>query len=389
MKTMRTLPLLFLLASTAGAQQFQNTYGFLTANSAVPGTVSQSAAATWYATGLMPFANQTMSNPQFYSNTSFGSPGLTGDVTLSVCPDSGGSPGTCASPIATSSTIVSATSPGWISFSGISVSLTAFHQYWLVLTNTSSGATKYFSWRTFAAMTPNAISGGFTGEQMKTSANSGGAWTTTAGAVAAFRVQYASSYAGFPYTTAALNGVTNQKLYGSHTWGPTFTMPPNVSMNMKGCEFMYIAVGSPTGNLECQVWSDNGTTATLLATSDLTLPASQVDTTARSGAFLFATPVVLAAGTTYHLALIDTAADSSSNYFDANLVTVDSDANSLALLPFGGTLKASYCLSTCTLSASWITTYDIPLFSIMLDPAGEFNSTGGGGAVQRIVGYVK
>ena len=147
MKTMRTLPLLFLLASTAGAQQFQNTYGFLTANSAVPGTVSQSAAATWYATGLMPFANQTMSNPQFYSNTSFGSPGLTGDVTLSVCPDSGGSPGTCASPIATSSTIVSATSPGWISFSGISVSLTAFHQYWLVLTNTSSGATKYFSWR--------------------------------------------------------------------------------------------------------------------------------------------------------------------------------------------------------------------------------------------------
>jgi hypothetical protein len=386
---MKNSILLCLFGAVAFGQQFQNTYGFMSINSMTAGSLAQSAAATWYTTGLMPWTSATLSNPEFYAASSTGSPTTSGDVTLWVCPDVGGSPGTCPSPIATSSTIASATAPGMIAFTGISVALTAYTQYWLVVTNSSSGGTKYFSWRYYTSVPPNMIAGGFTGQQVKTSTNSGSTWTTSNNSVAAFRVQLGSSYAGLPLVTSAVNAVTNQKLYSSHTWGPTFTMPPHVSMNMKGCGFAYLTVGTPTGNLECQVWSDNGTTATLVATSNLVLSSAQVDTSVRFGALLFTTSVPLVGGTTYHIALINTAADSSSNYYNANMFTVDSDVNSLGILPFGGTLKGAYCLGTCTTSSNWVTTYDIPIFSIMLDPGGEFNSTGGGTAVQRISGYVK
>jgi hypothetical protein len=150
-------------------------------------------------------------------------------------------------------------------------------------------------------------------------------------------------------------------------------------MNVKGVAFGVSKTGTPTGNLRVRVYTDSGGTSTLVATSDVAIAPANVLTGSYWTNFLFSSPVTFVGGTVYRVVLSEsTQSDSSSNFYNYFFITVDSDANSLTLLPFGGTLTAAYCLATCTTTSNWVTTYDVPLFALLLDPTGEFSSSGGG-----------
>lgn len=76
--------------------------------------------------------------------------------------------------------------------------------------------------------------------------------------------------------------------------------------------------------------------------------------------------------TTVRVSCADASADSSSNYYRGQELTVDSDSNSLNLMPFEGTAQKTTYNGT-----SWTdTNTGIFPFALLLDSTGEFGPPG-------------
>lgn len=387
---------LFTLACFAQQPTIYQEYGmkiYFDTNGGSAQTLNTAASggysATWLAYGFVPTVSDSVVKLRAYLHAITGSLGTT-DLVCDLYSDSSGSPG---SSIATSNTLTStASAPGWVEFISFSASptLTAFTQYWVVLRNANASPTSNYPTYSF-----NVQAGvlNLPTSSVQTTANSGGSWTkSTSNPYPIIRIQYTGgTYQGYVIETinvvagGALNA--NHKIHSTVEAGVTFTTP-TVQFSAIGCGFLITKVGTPTGNLQCELISDNGSTVSIVATSTSAYTPSQVATVQYWSAFYFSSPVTLSASTKYRMVLVEsTQSDTSSNYYGANTTFVANDANSLALLPAQGTWRGTYCAATCGTRANWT---DDPsnaeIGTLLLNPAGEFVSSGGGGASTYPIG---
>jgi hypothetical protein len=120
-----------------------------------------------------------------------------------------------------------------------------------------------------------------------------------------------------------------------------------------------------------------------LQATTFAIPKANVSGTGYYTAY-FPSTVAITPGTIVRVTISNTAADSSSNCFrGGNEYTIHNDANSLALMPFEGTLgKSTYNGSTWTDTAT--TFYP---FTLLLDTDAEFAAGGGAGLSRAFTGF--
>jgi hypothetical protein len=334
-------------------------------------TLALSAAATWLAYGFVPEAAKTLSAVRAYLSAVNGSPATT-DITCALYSDSSGAPN--ASLESHSITSVPAAGGGWGDWAGFTTALTAGTQYWLVFANgNASPATNFPTYRWLNNVLPAIYgSGSKYGWFKQHSTNSGGAWGTTVAPAGGWRLAYADgTYDGSPFSTS---GSSADQVYAARESGVKFTTPPNAVVNVRGLAFGLASNnGSPTGGVWFRLY--NGTT--LLATTN-TIASGNVNAQGWYES-CFSAAQVIQPGTVLRATFGDAGGgDSSSNYYRGTELTIDSDAHSLALMPFEGTAQKTYLNSTWT-----DTTTGIFPFALLLDVTGEFGASGGlgGGAM--------
>jgi hypothetical protein len=307
-------------------------------------------------------------------------------VTPYIYSDNAGVPG---SPVANGTGVESGViSAGQVdsAWTGTLPALTEGTQYWVVLKCTSGTSViiqYYYNSGTLLGCP------GITGSS---SAGSGISWRATvdsgvidtwagsniAGAVGV-RIKITdgtdTAYSGLQITAvAAAQTGASSRCYGTQQPGFVVTTPANGLVRVKSVIMPIGKTGTGQGALCCKVFAGTSTTAT--ATSR-TIPEANIDpgdlTTYQ---FTFSSPVELAAGSVYRF-VISAAAGDSSNYYFIYGVTIDSDAQSLALKPWG--------ISLCVLDTTWDadTTTTMPLAGIILDsiqpfgvPSGDFPDPG-------------
>jgi hypothetical protein len=185
---------------------------------------------------------------------------------------------------------------------------------------------------------------------------------------------------------------TNYRIYSTRQAGSVFITPTNGSMNVRGCFLTVSHVSTPTGSAQCLLYQDSGTSQTLLATSVSQYAPADAETAINSRwtPFYFSAPVALSPNTKYRVVMAETAnADAATLYWIAETASVQSDAATLALLPFGGTLRGTYCVSTCTTTANWTDDpLNLPVAALILDASAPFASTGGAGTY-KAAGYIQ
>ena len=335
-------------------------------------TTQLNAAATWLAFGFIPRISKTINKVRVFVSAVAGTLAAT-DLTCDVYSDTPGQPNASLG----STSNIGGTAPtgaGWIEFQGLSVALTSGTQYWLVFKNvnavpgTNNATYRYVTSGIDLVFAAKATSLKAAGACVDTTTNSGSAWTAANNLVAGFRIGYSdSSYEGLAISNVAA-GTDN--IFGSNEVGVKFTSPANAILNVQGIAFTAESVGTPTGNLRFRLYNNT----TLLATTDNLVCSIPTATLGDWCASYFSSDQVIQPGTTLRATMSDSAADSSSNCFKSgNEVTVDTDANSLALLPFQGTLQKTTFNGT-----TWTdTNSSIMPFALILDSAGEFASSGG------------
>lgn len=342
------------------------------------------AAANWGALSFTPDSGRTLSAVRAYVSDITGT--LAGsDITCSLY-DSTGTGGVPGSAIESgklpSATITGA---GWCNFTGFTTALTAGQMYWLVFKNVNGSPASnwcHFQFITTGLASP-LVSDNISSRNAwarGTSTNSGSAWST-ANQYMGVRIAYADgSYDGSPCAVAAAAG-SGDGVYGSRESGVVFTTPPSGVLKVAGLGmFIPSKTGSPTGLPRFGLWS--GSSPSLVAYTN-SLP-NGIPTTAWYSAY-FSSTQTLQPSTTYRATLGETTqSDASGNRFNNQEVSWDTDSNSLALLPFEGTVKKTYFDGS-----SWSdTSGSIFPFALLLDPAGEFGAGASGAPLSRIfTGY--
>jgi hypothetical protein len=330
-------------------------------------TFNANAANNWLGLGLLaPPGGKTLNTVRMTVSTITGSLAAT-DLTCDVYSDLPGAPN--ASLASTNNIGGSPPVVGWNTWQGLSQVLTAFTQYWLVFKNVNGvPGTNFPQWRYVSNATASPFmernstnkNCGFTSV---TSTNGGTSWSAISSGVGGFRLGFSDgSFFGMPMTNSTTGA---DHAFGANEVGVKFTSPANCVLAVAGIGFQCEALGAPSGQLRFRIY--NGTTL-LGTTANLALTVP----TALTGNWLysyFASDVVVQPSTVLRVTMSDSAADNTSNcYLTANDCTVDSDANSLPLLPFGGTL-----MKTTFNGTTWTdTNTSILPFALLLDDAGGF-----------------
>lgn len=332
------------------------------------------AAANWAAYGFTPDANRTLSTIRVFVSARAGT--LTGtDVSCSVWDSSGtgGVPGAqlAAGPFFPTATITAA---GWYTFTGMSTALTAGQTYWVVVQNGNATPASNFPSLSWYSGTTNAPLVGLTTRQFwgrATSSNSGGAWSFSSN-FQTFRVGYADgSFDGVPVQAIAPT-IAAFRAFAANEVGVQFTSPANATLNISGLAMgVAVATGAPTGTPRLGLWSGPAGSPTNLGYANL-LTTTITGTQWVYG--YFGADVVIPPGTTCYVTLGETGggSDTSSNAWNLEEFAVDTDANSLILLPINGTMQKAY-LSSGTFALSTAAIYPVAL---LLDSGGEFSSAG-------------
>jgi hypothetical protein len=229
---------------------------------------------------------------------------------------------------------------GWYTITGFNTALAFGTHYWIVFKNTNAvPATNYPTLRTLYTE-PTEMGTSFRGWcWMYRSATDNAdpnlaSWNTANnGSAAGVRFGFSnSSYDGFPISA----GSGGLKSYGANKSGASFVAP--ATMTLIGVSMQFGRAGSPTGTASYELYEG----ATLLASTDSIVP-SETNTSVYYTPLYFSTAQTLRKGVLYRIVLADSATDSASNYYYVVGALFDTDANSLALAPLGGTLKyASY-----------------------------------------------
>ncbi len=308
-------------------------------------------------------------------------------LTAKLVSDNAGVPNYTSGVIETGTESAALSAGNWYTLSGFTTTsnLTAGTQYWIVLVcTTGTSVTVQYTIPGTLAFPPigayTAGSGMSWGETSATSADTGSTWTGGYGGIAGFRIGFTdgtdNAYRGIAISAFAwANGATEKLFTDTGTAqevGSRFTMPANAKVSVCAVGMQARQSGPPTGNLRFRIYS--GSEMTLLGTT-LGIPPGNV----RSGGLnfyisRFTTPITMSAGTLYTVTAGNTAADDSTHYHSVYKYTIQNDATSAGLLPFGGMVLAKNS------GGSWSTvTTEVVPFAIYLCTGSEFLSVSAGG----------
>ncbi len=343
---------------------------------AINAVASGGFSANWLAYAWNPGESKTLNAVKVFASAVGGTLANT-DLVCDIYSDTAGT-GPNASLASSSTVTATPTGAAWVEFTGFSLALTAGTQYWIVLRNanatpaTNSITYRYGAANQFIGVALSESNGTYGSGVVKTSTNSGGAWSNSTAAYSwGWRVQYSDgTYDGAPFSAVSGLSAANGA-FGKQAVGIQFVTPPNAVLNVRGAMLQFGKSGTPGGAV-FKLY--NG--STLLATS-ATIPVANITQT-RCWSSLFPSTVVVNPGTTLNLVVADlTTADTSSNVYLPNAFTVDNDANSFALTPFEGTLRKAVTTDYTAGSPTFSTdqTAVIP-FALILDSTGEFFPSG-------------
>jgi hypothetical protein len=362
--------------------RYGQSLGLLTPGSVSIGSTALNAAATWFALSFVPDSARTLSAFRAYVASVTGTLGPN-DVTASLY-DSSGSSGAPGAAIETGKVpTATITAAGWYDFTGFTTVLTAGLQYWIVFKNGNAAPASNLPIMRFVntpLIQPVIGNGNGRGQWGRaTTTNSGTTWSQTLGSFVG-RIAYADgTFDGQP----AQNAVASDLVYGSREAGVKFTTPANAALRVRGLAMQeFSKTGTPTGAPRLGLWTGS-TPSNQGYTVDL--PTTLIGGQLQWLVGYFASPVTVQPGTICRATFgEDTNADSSSNAYAVAQLSLDSDSNSLALLPFEGTLQYTLFDGTST----WTDTAAAAVpFALLLDSAGEFGVlAGSGGRRPKLVG---
>jgi hypothetical protein len=338
-------------------------------------TIQLNAAANWFALSLVPDQARTLSAVRAFVSAFAGTVNA-GNITCDLY-DSAGTGGVPGSAIESGKTTGAIAAAGWYDWTGFTTALTANQQYWLVWKNVNgTPASNNVTFRWLTGNVASFLGGSSNNRQawgQATSTTSGVSWSNNPGRYAG-RIAYADgSYDGIPTSNVTSAG-SGDGVYAARESGMKFTSPANGVLKVAGLAMLVAAkTGSPTGSPRLGLWT--GTTPSLVAYTN-SLPATAISGVQWVYSY-FASTQTLQPGTVCRVTLGETAqSDAVGNRWNNQEITWDSDANSLALLPFGGTCRKTYFDG----SSTWTDTAGSLFgFALLPDTAGEFGSGGGTG----------
>lgn len=263
---------------------------------------------------------------------------------------------------------------GWWEWTDFTYTLTAGTRYWLVFKNTSAAPnTDYPTFRYGVNETWAMPYLGTRGEwslARGASTTDGATWGTNTIGICGFRCELNDSgtprYFGTPIQSLGLVA-SSVGVYATREVGVKFTTPANCRVNVRGMCMFTTKVGTPD-DLELRLYTGNTLTAEAAV-----IPASKIGGSAYYSA-MFAAAVTLQPATAYRAVIGNSGAGGdTSNYYRTVSYTIENDANSKALFPWG----SRRCYFD---GSSWDDTVDTEIvpWGLILDSEGEFATAGSG-----------
>lgn len=343
-------------------------------------TTTLNSAGTWIACGFTVPEALTLNNARMCFGVKTGTI-VAADVTASLYSTTATSGSTIFKPNALldgpRNCDSAPTAVGFYSFSGFTYALSANTLYWIVIKNVhATPASNYprVMYNTIKGHNYNYAAGNSTIYDQLTT-DSGTTWTNS-GRHQSLRVGFSNGdYYGCLFGSASFSTTAGgYGVYSTREEGMKFTTPANVALNVRG---VGIAAGgfsgTPTGEPRIRLYT--GSTPTLIATANcFRKPSGQYYPQVE----WFDDVYTIDPETVVRITLGETTqSDTSSNYYRTNLIPLDTDSNSVGLLPYGACATyyngTSWSDSSSNLIPAWL----------ILDDQGEFTASGGGGGSVR------
>lgn len=382
----KLLLIITLLPSVLFAADEQNalkehTVGYLSIYPAAgTSTFSLNAAANWPAYAYVPSITKTIKKIRIDISALAGST-IAGDASLELQGDTNGAPNGTA---VETKTATPAT--GFLEFATFSTSLTAGIRYWFVLknVNVADPTANYFTVR-YPSNSNGGVrsffgaNGGRIGYKwaraVKTTTNSGGAWTN-ASMGANYRLEFTDgTFAGNPVDTVALSSAA-EGIYGTRKLGVLFTIPAGYPTFNTACITMPVTTTGTPGTLHYSIYT--GATPSLLDDTNV-LPLANNDNEEWEP-LCFSTIRPLTPGTIVRVVAATDGTGSNVNYWRLYKYTIENDANSKALTPFGGLQMTYFDGSTWT-----DTSTSFFAFGLNLDVNGPYTVPAGTSVAQAVI----
>jgi hypothetical protein len=274
-------------------------------------------------------------------------------------------------------------------FTGFNLALSAGTEYRIVLKNvngTPASNNVQLSWnKSFNQPTLLGVGGNLSGVggsniaetfEVRTTTTGISGFSTSSFNAPAWRLGYSDgSYYGFSqggeFSLDGVFGSSSGTVFGTRETGVILTTPLSAVWSLRGGAFIISMVGNPVADLRLRLYQG----VTLIATS-ATVPRSLFQTGAATSfvSFYFPSTVTLRPGTQYRLVVGVVSGGDSSNLWKINGYLVDTDANSVPLLPFATPGNpTNYPLGTWFDGSVWAQkTNWMPAFAFLLDTDGEF-----------------
>jgi hypothetical protein len=345
--------------------------GFIPTGGPTPGTptISLTTNTTFIGYSFIAPAATSLSTTRCFSAGAIGGTGGTIGCTLQT--DNNGAP---------SGTVIDTLSVGtvannsYITATGVTnPTLTLGTKYWCVWSNSDAApATNFIR----AMFMNNTVAFSVSGDDAATTTN-GTTWTQkNCGGGARFDFADGSNL-GFPVTVQGALPLA-QGVYQANEAGIQFTTPANGKLVVRGLSMFITRAGTPTGNPFFKLYDSShnllGSTFAIsngdAFTNTVQWYHRNFDPSTISGG---ASTITLQPSTQYTVTMAEsTQSDTSANRFSNYAYTWDSDATSLAMIPWS--MRGDFFQG-----GSWSqTTGLLPVFALLLQSGGEF--AGGGGS---------
>jgi len=332
-------------------------------------TLAMSASTTRLLFMFVPFELKTLSKVKFFVSAVAGTLGANDIVCELWSMPTGNLVGSNTAPSALieSRNTVTTTPTGaaWVEVTGYTgtSALTAGTLYALVISNANgTPSTNNFTVRwTTNSQTTSLGSLGAWGWAKKHSTDGGTTYATAVGFVGGIRLEFSdATFIGIPVENASVTAV-GDGVYADRELGVKFTTPADVRKRVRRIGTRINVFNTPTGQPRYRIY--RGTA--LVGTSE---PAPQRSTTNYLILPVLST-VILEPSTIYRVVLGETTqSDASTNRFNLYEYTVENNANSKALMPFGGWVKTYWD------GTQWIDTDTSSLIFFMeLDTEDQFD----------------
>lgn len=352
--------------------------GFIPTNPTVgSGTLALNAAATWLAIGFVALEDKTISKVKLYQSSQNGT-NATSDCTCDIYSAVTTATGVPNTSVDGPKNATSTPAAGlWQEWSGFTTSIVRGQMIWFVFKNANgTPATNYPTYRyglAGSAPGPGQTNTFYGPAFFKVhTTDSGTAWATSLvrNSIGP-RIEFSDgTFWGWPISAIA-SVATASGVYNARELGVVFTSPANVRLVVRGIAFGALhQTGTPTGNVRYRLYNNT----TLLGTTEV-IANARVHTSATDGYYeaYFSSPITIEPGTTLRAVISETTqSDGSSKAFRTMAYTVENDANSKALMPFGS-LKSTLTTDSTGSPPSFVDTdTEIYPFYLILDTDGEF-----------------